>query len=136
MSITIRETFLPQTDHEAAVDFYRRVLEFEVRNDVDMHGLHWTTVGPSRQEDISIVLYPPQVAPGLTDDERQMIEAMMAKGTYASLNLATPDLDAVFARLKAAGADIVQEPTDQSYGIRDCAVRDPSGNLLRIQQTR
>ncbi|HEX2857394.1 MAG TPA: VOC family protein [Propionibacteriaceae bacterium] len=136
MSITIHETFLPHTDPAAAIDFYRRVLEFEVRGDVENHGLHWITVGPSRQEDISVVLYPPQVAPGITDDERQMIEAMMERGAYASLNLATSDLDAVFARLQAAGADVVQPPTEHPYGIRDCAVRDPSGNLLRIQQLR
>jgi uncharacterized glyoxalase superfamily protein PhnB len=134
MDITIHATFLPQDDPDAALAFYRDVLGFEVRNDVKYGGLHWITVGPPNQPDTSIVLYPPSATPGLTDDERRTIVEMMAKGTYASVNLATKDVDGTFARLQAAEAEVVQEPTDQPYGIRDCAFRDPAGNLLRIQQ--
>ena len=133
MNITIHASFLPQDDPDAAIAFYRDTLGFEVRNDVEYGGLHWITVGPPDQPGTSIVLYPPVAMPGVTDEERRTISEMMAKGTYASINLATKDLDGTFERLQA-NAEVVQEPTDQPYGIRDCAVRDPAGNLLRIQQ--
>jgi predicted enzyme related to lactoylglutathione lyase len=96
--------------------------------------MRWITVGPAGQPDTSIVLYPPAAAPGITDDERRTIAEMMAKGTYASLLLATPDLDSAFERLQTDDAEVVQEPTDQPYGVRDCAFRDPAGNLIRIQE--
>jgi catechol 2,3-dioxygenase-like lactoylglutathione lyase family enzyme len=135
MDITIHASFLPQDDPDAAVAFYRDALGFEVRNDVEYGGLHWITVGPADQPGTSIVLYPPSATPGVTDDERQTIEEMMAKGTFASINLATSDIDGLFERLQATDdADVVQEPTDQPYGVRDCAFRDPAGNLIRIQQ--
>jgi len=136
MDITIHASFLPQTDPEAAVAFYRDTLGFEVRNDVGYNGMHWITVGPPGQPGTSIVLYPPEAAPGVTDDEHQTIAEMMAKGTYASINLATDDLDATFERLQAGDAEVVQEPTEQPYGMRDCAFRDPAGNLIRIQELR
>lgn len=136
MDITIHSSLLPQDDPEAAVAFYRDALGFEVRLDVEYGGMHWITVGPADQPDTAIVLYPPAAAPGLTDDERRTISEMMAKGTYASINLATRDLDGTFERLQAGDAEVVQEPTDQPYGIRDCAFRDPAGNLIRIQQMR
>jgi uncharacterized glyoxalase superfamily protein PhnB len=135
MDITIHSSFLPQSDPDASLAFYRDALGFEVRNDVGYQGMRWITVGPPDQPGTSIVLYPPAATPGVTDDERRTIDEMMAKGTYASLNLATPDLDATFARLQAS-AEVVQEPTEQPYGLRDCAVRDPAGNLLRIQEAR
>jgi catechol 2,3-dioxygenase-like lactoylglutathione lyase family enzyme len=135
-NITIHSSMLPQDDPEAATAFYRDTLGWEVRNDVEYGGLHWITVGPAGQPDTNVVLYPPTATPGITDDERRTIAEMMAKGTYASINLATPDLDAIFERLQAGDADVVQEPTEQPYGIRDCAFRDPSGNLLRIQELR
>ena len=134
MNLTIHASFLPHNDPDAALAFYRDTLGFEVRNDVGYQGMRWITVGPADQPGTSIVLHPPGVGPGITDDERRTIVEMMAKGTYASLLLATPDLEGVFARLQAHDADIVEEPTDQPYGVRDCAVRDPAGNLLRIQQ--
>ena len=127
MDLTIHNAFLPQDDPEAATAFYRDTLGFEIRNDVGYDGMHWITVGPPGQPGTSIVLHPPGADPGITDDERRTIAEMMAKGTYAILTLATPDLDAVFAQLQARDADIVQEPADQPYGIRDCAVRDPAG---------
>jgi catechol 2,3-dioxygenase-like lactoylglutathione lyase family enzyme len=136
MDITIHSTMLPHEDPEASVAFYRDTLGFEVRNDVEYGGMHWITVGPPDQPGTSIVLYPPAATPGLTDNERGIIAEMMAKGTYASINLATKDVDATFERLEASEAEVVQEPIDQPYGLRDCAFRDPAGNLIRIQELR
>ncbi|QGN57312.1 VOC family protein [Nostocoides sp. HKS02] len=134
MDISIHASFLPQDDPEAALAFYRDTLGFEVRNDVGFDGMRWITVGPPNQPATSIVLVPPAVDPGITDDERRTIIEMMAKGTYATMLLATGNLDDTFERVQASGADIVQEPTKQPYGVRDCAVRDPAGNLIRIQE--
>ena len=134
MDITIHQALLPHENPDASLSFYRDVLGFEVRNDVEYGGMHWITIGPPGQPGTSIVLYPPEADPGVTDDERRTIAEMMAKGTYASINLATPDLDGAFAQLQAGDADVVQEPIDQPYGIRDCAFRDPAGNLIRIQE--
>jgi catechol 2,3-dioxygenase-like lactoylglutathione lyase family enzyme len=136
MDITIHASFLPQDDPDAALAFYRDTLGFEVRNDVAYGGLRWITVGPADQPGTSIVLYPPAADPATTDDERRTIAEMMAKGTYARILLATTDLDGTFERVQASDAEVVQEPTEQPYGVRDCAVRDPAGNLLRIQQLR
>ncbi|MGN6380203.1 MAG: VOC family protein [Gaiellales bacterium] len=134
MNVTIFSAMLPHEDPDASLAFYRDALGFEVRNDVEFGGLHWLTVGPPDQPGTSIVLYPPQATPGITDDERRTIAEMMAKGTYASINLATADLNGTFERLQAGDAEVVQEPTDQPYGVRDCAFRDPAGNLIRIQE--
>ena len=134
MDITILSSFLPHDDPDASLAFYRDTLGFEVRLDVEYGGLHWITVGPSDQPGTSIVLYPPSATPGLTDDERRTIAEMMAKGTFANLLLAAKDVDGTFERLQAGDAEVVQEPTDQPYGVRDCAFRDPAGNLIRIQQ--
>lgn len=136
MDISIHASFLPHTDPERSLAFYRDVLGFEVRNDVGYEGMRWITVGPPEQAGTSIVLHPPAADPGVTDDERRLIGEMMAKGTYAAIVLATKDVDATFAQLEAGGAEVVQEPIDQPYGVRDCAVRDPAGNLLRIQEHR
>jgi uncharacterized glyoxalase superfamily protein PhnB len=134
MNLTINATMLPHNDPDESLAFYRDTLGFEVRNDVGYKGMRWITVGPVDQPGTSIVLYPPEASPGVTDDERRTISEMMAKGTYASINLASADLDAVFERLQASGAEVVQEPTDQPYGIRDCSFRDPAGTLIRISQ--
>jgi catechol 2,3-dioxygenase-like lactoylglutathione lyase family enzyme len=134
MTISISASFLPHEDPEASLAFYRDALGFEVRNDVGYAGMRWITVGPADQPGVSIVLQPPVVDPGITDDERRTITEMMAKGTYAGIVLATRNLDEAFASLEAAGVDIVQEPTDQDYGIRDAAIRDPAGNLIRLQE--
>ena len=136
MDITIHTTFLPHNDADASLAFYRDILGFEVRNDVAYGEMRWITVGPVDQPGTSIVLHPPAADPGITDDERRTIVEMMAKGTYAGINLATADLDGTFARLQASDADVVQEPTEQPYGVRDCAFRDPAGNLIRIQELR
>jgi uncharacterized glyoxalase superfamily protein PhnB len=137
MDITIHASFLPHDDPDASLAFYRDSLGFEVRNDVEYGGMHWITVGPPDQPGTSIVLYPPAATPGMTDDERRTIAEMMAKGTFASINLATKDLDGAFERLQASDrAEVVQEPTEQPYGVRDCALRDPAGNLIRLQELR
>jgi uncharacterized glyoxalase superfamily protein PhnB len=136
MNLTIHQAFLPHEDPEASLAFYRDALGFEVRNDVDYEGMHWITVGPPNQPETSIVLHPPAADPGITDDERRTIAEMMAKGTYASLNLATPDLDGTFEQLQARDAEVVQEPTEQPWGVRDCAFRDPAGNMIRIFEVR
>ena len=136
MDITIHASALPHDDPDASLAFYRDALGFEVRNDVEYNGMHWITLGPPNQPDTSIVLYPPAATPGVTDEERRTIAEMMAKGTYASINLATGDVDGIFERLQASHIDVVQEPTDQPWGIRDCAFRDPAGNLVRIQEVR
>jgi predicted enzyme related to lactoylglutathione lyase len=134
MDISIHASFLPHNDPEASLVFYRDILGFEVRNDVGYQGMRWITVGPPGQPGTSIVLYPPAASHGVTEDERRTIAEMMAKGTYAMMLLATADLDAVFERIQASGAEIVEEPTQQPYGVRDCAIRDPAGNLLRVQE--
>ena len=136
MDITIHSAFLPQDDPDRALAFYRDTLGFEVRNNVGYGGMRWITVGPPGQPETSIVLYPPFAAPGITDDERRTIVEMMAKGTFGIIVLSTPDLDGTFERLQASDAEIVQEPVDQPYGIRDCAIRDPAGNLIRINERR
>jgi catechol 2,3-dioxygenase-like lactoylglutathione lyase family enzyme len=134
MDITIHASFLPHIDPEASLAFYRDALGFEVRNDVGGGVMRWITVGPADQPGTSILLAPPTTDPGVTDDERRTIAEMMAKGTYGWILLATKNLDAAFERIEASGAEVVQEPTKQPYGIRDCAFRDPAGNLVRIQE--
>ncbi|HVM53577.1 MAG TPA: VOC family protein [Acidimicrobiales bacterium] len=136
MELTIHSSMLPHTDPDESLAFYRDTLGFEVRNDVGYQGMRWITVGPPGQPGTSIVLYPPGASPGITDDERRTIAEMMAKGTFAMINFATKDLDGTFERLQDGDVEIVQEPTDQPYGVRDCAVRDPAGNLIRINEFR
>ncbi|WP_350276134.1 VOC family protein [Kribbella sp. HUAS MG21] len=134
MEITIHASFLPHTDPDESVKFYRDILGFEVRTDVGYEGMRWITVGPAGQPDTSIVLYPPAADPGRTDDERRTIAEMMAKGTFATIVLQTDDIDGLFERLQATDAEVIQEPVDQPYGVRDCAFRDPAGNHIRINQ--
>ncbi|GGW75391.1 putative glyoxalase/bleomycin resistance protein [Streptomyces caelestis] len=136
MDLTIHASFLPHDDPDAALAFYRDTLGFEVRGDVGYEGMRWITVGPAGQPGTNIVLHPPAADPGITEDERKTIAEMMAKGTYASIVLATRDVDAVFERVQAGDAEVVQEPMDQPYGVRDCAFRDPAGNMVRIQQLK
>ncbi|MFC7795782.1 VOC family protein [Streptomyces cinereoruber] len=136
MDITIHTTFLPHDDPDAAVAFYRDALGFEVRSDVGEGTMRWITVGPPGQPGTSILLAPPAADPGVTEEERRVVTEMMAKGTYGWILLAAPGLDAVFAKVRDAGAEVVQEPTEQPYGIRDCAFRDPAGNLIRVQELR
>ncbi|MCW4458687.1 VOC family protein [Microbacterium sp. MPKO10] len=136
MTITIDTTVLPHTDPDLSLAFYRDVLGFEVRNDVGNGQMRWISVGPAGQPDVTLLLAPPAIDPGITDDERRTITEMMAKGTYGWLLLASDDLDGLFNRVQATETEVVQEPTDQPYGERDCAFRDPAGNLIRIKQAR
>lgn len=132
--LTIDTTVLPHTDPDASLAFWRDVLGFEVRSDVGQGTMRWIAVGPAGQPDVSILLAPPFADPGITEDERRTIAEMMAKGTYGWILLASADVDATFEKVQAADAEVVQEPTDQPYGVRDCAFRDPAGNLVRIKQ--
>lgn len=134
MKIVIHYAFLPHTDAEAALGFYRDILGFEVRKDVGYAEMRWITVGPVGQPETSIVLHPPAADPGVTDQERDTVLELIAKGAYTAVTLATDDLDGLFDRVQAAGAEVVQEPIDQDYGVRDCAFRDPTGNLIRINR--
>jgi catechol 2,3-dioxygenase-like lactoylglutathione lyase family enzyme len=136
MDLTIHASFLPHDDPDAALAFYRDTLGFDVRNDVGYGGMRWITVGPAGRPDTNIVLHPPAADPGVTDEERRTVAEMMAKGTYGGIVLATTDVDGVFERLQAGDAEVVQEPVDQPYGVRDCAFRDPAGNMIRIQQLK
>lgn len=136
MNISIHSSFLPHTDPEASLAFYRDVLGFEVRNDVGYEGMRWITIGTPGEPGTSIVLQPPTADPGVTEEEKTTIAEMMAKGTYAGILLATDDLDGTFERVEASNADVVQEPMEQQWGVRDCAFRDPAGNLIRIQESR
>ena len=136
MDLKISNACLPHDDRDAAVAFYCDLLGFELRNDVGYNDLHWLTVGPPDQPEVNLVLFPPGADPGVTEDERRTITEMMAKGTYAMLTLATKDLDAVFEKLQAGDAEVMQEPTDQPWGARDCAFRDPSGNTIRIDEVK
>ena len=136
MTITIHSSFLPHTDPDASLEFYRDVLGFDVRLDVGSGTYRWITVGPAAQPDTAIVLHPPTANPGLTEEEGRTLLELMAKGSYFGVNLASTDLDATFSRLESNGAEVVQEPTDQPYGVRDCAFRDPAGNMVRIQEVR
>ncbi|NBE92734.1 VOC family protein [Nonomuraea sp. KC401] len=136
MNVTIHASFLPHDDPEASLVFYRDVLGFEVRDDVGYDGMRWITVGPAGQPGTSIVLQPPAADPGITDAERTTISEMMAKGTYAGILLATDDLDGLFARAESRGAEVMQEPIEQPFGVRDCAFRDPAGTMVRVQELR
>ena len=136
MDITIHTSTLPHDDPDASLAFWRDALGFEVRNDVGEGKMRWIRVGAPGQPDTSILLAPPFVDPGVTDDERRTVTEMMAKGTYGWILLATEDLDRTFERVHASGAEVVQEPMAQDYGVRDCAFRDPAGNLVRIQERR
>jgi catechol 2,3-dioxygenase-like lactoylglutathione lyase family enzyme len=136
MDITIHSSMLPLDDPEESLAFYRDVLGFEVRLDVGGGKMRWITVGPPNQPDTNVVLYPPTATPGLTDDEQRVISEMMAKGTFGTLLLATKDLDGTFEKIQGGDVEIVQEPTEQPYGVRDCALRDPAGNMVRIQELR
>jgi predicted enzyme related to lactoylglutathione lyase len=136
MNLTIHTAALPHQDPEESLAFYRDALGFEVRTDVGNGTMRWITVGPAGQPETCILLAPPAVDPGVTEEERRTLTEMMAKGTYGWIMLATPDLDSTFEKVESSGAEVVQEPTEQPYGVRDCAFRDPAGNMVRIQELR
>jgi catechol 2,3-dioxygenase-like lactoylglutathione lyase family enzyme len=135
MDVKLHHCFLIVDDHDKALGFYRDTLGFEVRNDVSYAGMRWVTVGPRSQPDVNIVLEPPAADPGISPSDREVISDLLAKGLLRGLNFSTPDLDGTFDRVQATGADVVQEPMDMPYGTRECAFRDPAGNMIRFIQT-
>ncbi|MEV0529763.1 VOC family protein [Streptomyces sp. NPDC050439] len=136
MEINLAQCFIAVDDHDKALAFYRDVLGLEVRNDVGFEGMRWVTVASPAQPDVEIVLEPPLADPNASDADRQAVAELMAKGMLRGVIFRTTDIDAVFERIRAAGADVLQEPMDQPYGVRDCAFRDPAGNMLRFNQPR
>ncbi|MBB4925400.1 VOC family protein [Kitasatospora kifunensis] len=134
MEIKLSNCFIAVDDHDKALAFYRDVLGLEVRNDVGYEGMRWVTVGSPSQPDVNIVLEPPLADPNASAADKQTMAELMAKGLLRGVIFATDDCDATFERISAAGGEVLQEPMDQFYGVRDCAFRDPAGNLLRFTQ--
>jgi catechol 2,3-dioxygenase-like lactoylglutathione lyase family enzyme len=136
MDINLSQCFIAVDDHDQALAFYRDVLGLEVRNDVAFEGMRWVTVGSPAQPGVDIVLEPPLADPNASDDDRKAMAELLAKGMLRGVIFTTDDVDATFERIRAAGAEVLQEPVDQPYGVRDCAFRDPAGNMLRFNQPR
>jgi predicted enzyme related to lactoylglutathione lyase len=136
MSIEISHCFIAVDDHDKALAFYRDALGFEVRNDVSYEGMRWVTVGSPSQPGVELVLEPPVADPGASSTDKEAAAELLAKGLLRGVNFRTEDVDATFERIRAAGAEVLQEPMDMPYGVRDCAFRDPSGNQLRIGQAK
>ncbi|WP_405494780.1 VOC family protein [Streptomyces sp. NBC_00096] len=134
MTIKLAQCFIAVDDHDKALAFYRDALGMEVRNDVAFEGMRWVTVGSPVQPDVEIVLEPPLADPGASPADRRTMAELLAKGVLRGVIFSTDDVDATFERVRAAGAEVVQEPADQPYGVRDCAFRDPAGNLVRFNQ--
>jgi predicted enzyme related to lactoylglutathione lyase len=136
MDIELSQCFIAVDDHDKALAFYRDVLGLEVRNDVEFEGMRWVTVGAPSQPDVEIVLEPPLADPNASSADKEVMTELLAKGLLRGVIFRTKDCDATFERISAAGAEVLQEPIDMPYGVRDCAFRDPSGNLLRFIQRR
>ncbi|MFJ5924880.1 VOC family protein [Kitasatospora sp. NPDC092948] len=136
MDIKLSQCFIAVDDHDAALGFYRDALGLEVRNDVGFEGMRWVTLGSPAQPDVEVVLEPPVADPGATAADRQAAAELLAKGLLRAVNFRTADCDATFEQIRATGADVLQEPMDQPYGVRDCAFRDPAGNMVRFAQPR
>jgi predicted enzyme related to lactoylglutathione lyase len=135
MDISLSQCFIAVDDHDKAIPFYRDVLGLEVRNDVGFEGMRWVTIGSPAQPDVNIVLEPPLADPTASPEDRRTMAELMAKGLLRGVIFATDDCDAAFERISSAGGEVIQEPMDQPYGVRDCAFRDPSGNMLRFTQS-
>ncbi|WP_033214515.1 VOC family protein [Streptomyces virginiae] len=136
MDINLSQCFIAVDDHDKALAFYRDILGLEVRNDVGFEGMRWVTVASPTQPDVEIVLEPPLADPGASAADRQAMAELLAKGLLRGVIFSTDDVDATFEHIRAAGGEVVQEPVDQPYGVRDCAFRDPAGNMLRFNQPR
>ena len=136
MNLTVSHTFITVSDQDQALQFYRDVIGLKVVNDVAFDGLRWLSLTPPAQPGVEIVLQVPEQYPDISPADRDAIAALVAKGLLAGVIFATDDCDATFEQLRAAGAEVVQEPIDQPYGVRDCAFRDPAGNMLRFSQPR
>ncbi|MGW5052247.1 VOC family protein [Actinokineospora sp. NPDC004072] len=136
MDIKLAHTFLIVDDHDKALGFYRDALGFQVRKDVKFEGMRWLTLSPPSQPELEIVLESPAADPSIPESDRKAITELMAKGLLRGVTLTTDDVDAAFERIQATGAEVLQEPMDQHYGVRDCAFRDPAGNMIRINQPK
>jgi uncharacterized glyoxalase superfamily protein PhnB len=132
--LTVSQILLTVHDHDEALAFYRDLLGFAVTQDVSYEGMRWVTVTPADQPDVHIVLETPQSWPDASPADREAVEELLVKGLVSRLIFTTDDVDALHDRLSAAGAEVLQEPVDQRYGVRDFGVRDPSGNQLRFNQ--
>jgi predicted enzyme related to lactoylglutathione lyase len=136
MDIKLSQCFIPVDDHDKALTFYRDVLGLEVRNDVKFEGMRWVTVGAPSQPDMDIVLEPPVADPNASPADKEAAAVLLAKGLLRGVIFSTDDCDATFEHIRAGGGEVLQEPIDQFYGVRDCAFRDPSGNMLRFSEPR
>jgi predicted enzyme related to lactoylglutathione lyase len=136
MDLKLSNCFIAVNDHDEALAFYRDVLGLEVRNDVRFEGMRWVSVGPASQPEINIVLEPPAANPNASPADRQTMNELLAKGMLRGVIFTTNDCDATFEHIRAGGAEVLQEPMDQPYGVRDCAFRDPAGNMLRFNQPK
>ena len=134
MDITLSTCFIAVDDHDKALAFYRDVLGMEVRLDVGFEGMRWVTIGPPSQPDVNIVLEPPLADPNASPEDKKAMAELLAKGMLRGVIFTTEDCDATFEHIRAAGGEVLQEPVDQPYGVRDCAFRDPAGNMLRFNQ--
>ncbi|MEU2064979.1 VOC family protein [Streptomyces sp. NPDC013455] len=132
MDVKLAQCFIAVDDHDKAIAFYRDVLGLEIRNDVGFEGMRWVTLGSPLQPDVEIVLEPPDASPDASPADKQALNELLAKGLLRGVIFTTPDCDALYERVRESGADVLQEPTDQPYGVRDCAFRDPAGNQLRF----
>lgn len=136
MDITLSQCFIAVDDHDRALAFYRDVLGLEVRNDVSYEGMRWVTVGAPAQPDVDIVLEPPLADPNASPADRKAMTELLAKGLLRAVIFRTEDCDATFEHIRAGGGEVLQEPMDMPYGVRDCAFRDPAGNMLRFSQPK
>jgi catechol 2,3-dioxygenase-like lactoylglutathione lyase family enzyme len=136
MDLKLATCFITVDDQEKALAFYRDVLGLRVLNDVSFDGMRWVTVTPPSQPGVEIGLFTPNDNPDASPADREAVATLLAKGLLSGINFATDDCDATFEAIRAAGAEVLQEPIDQHYGVRDCAFRDPAGNLLRFFQGR
>jgi catechol 2,3-dioxygenase-like lactoylglutathione lyase family enzyme len=133
MNLSLSQCFVLVHNPDQVLTFYRDTLGLELRNDVDKGDFRWITVGASSQPDVSIVIT--NYLNGSPADQ-ETVAGLIAKGALNGVYFHSDDLDATFEKMRAAGAEIVEEPTEQPWGVRDGAVRDPAGNLIRIQELR
>ncbi|GGK38899.1 lyase [Pilimelia terevasa] len=136
MNLTLTYCFVAVDDHEKALAFYRDAVGLEVRNDVGAENMRWVTMGLPGAPHPEIVLEPPAAHPDASPADREALGTLLAKGLLRGLVFGTDDCDGTFARVSDAGGEVLQEPMDQPYGVRDCAFRDPAGNIVRFTQKR
>jgi catechol 2,3-dioxygenase-like lactoylglutathione lyase family enzyme len=130
MDLKISHAFVAVHDQEEALGFYRDLLGLEVRADMPFEEMRWLALGSPAQPDLHLVLM--EVGVGRPPEDQEALRSLLAKGSLDGVIFTTGDCDALFDKLKAAGVEVVQEPVEQPYGVRDCAFRDPSGNQLRF----